>query len=99
MSRTNEVMTRPQDGEINAIICAMRLFPDSQKLQEHACEALRNFMLSTDNADSIRTNASELRQLMTHAARTFPKNALSVQTKYWLGCNALGLITNEYLYG
>lgn len=70
--QTNEVMIA-SDGEINAIICAMRLFPNSQKLQEHACVALRNFMLSSDNADLIRTNASELRHLMTHAARAFPE--------------------------
>ena len=61
------------DGEINAIISAMRLFPESHKLQEHACVALRNFMLSEDNADLIRSNGSELRHLMTHAAARFPE--------------------------
>jgi hypothetical protein len=61
------------DGEINAIISAMRLFPESSKLQEHACVAMRNFMLSADNADLIRTNAEELGRLMTHAATRFPE--------------------------
>ena len=61
------------DGEINAIISAMRLFPESHKLQEHACVALRNFILSEDNADLIRSNGSELRHLRTHAAARFPE--------------------------
>jgi hypothetical protein len=70
--QTNEVMIAT-DGEINAIISAMRLFPESSKLQEHACVAMRNFMLSADNVDLIRTNATELGRLMTHAATRFPE--------------------------
>ena len=61
------------DGEINAIISAMRLFPESHELQEHACVALRNFIFSEENADLIRSNGSELRHLMTHAAARFPE--------------------------
>ena len=61
------------DGEINAIISAMRLFPESHKLQEHACVTLCNFILSEDNADLIRSNGLELRHLMTYAAARFPE--------------------------
>ena len=58
--QTNEVMMMMMmmmatDGEINAIISAMRRFPDSAKLQQHAFVALRNLMLSADNAALIRS--------------------------------------------
>jgi hypothetical protein len=69
--QTNEVMIAT-DGEITAIMSAMRRFPHSEKLQEHACVALRNFLLSADNAALVRHQAVELEQLMNGAAARFP---------------------------
>lgn len=69
--QTNEVMIAT-DGEISAIMSAMRRFPNSEKLQEHACVALRNFLLSADNAALVRFQAEELETLMNGAATRFP---------------------------
>jgi hypothetical protein len=69
--QTNEVMIAT-DGEISAIMSAMRKFPNSEKLQEHACVALRNFLLSADNAALVRFQAEELEKLMNGAAARFP---------------------------
>jgi hypothetical protein len=70
--QTNEVMIAT-DGEINAIMAAMRRFPTSERLQEHACVALRNFMLSSDNAALVRNQQSELEELMDLAAARHPE--------------------------
>ena len=69
--QTNEVMLAT-DGEVNAIISAMRRFPDSAKLQENSCIVLRNFMLSQENADLIGNSASELIGLLQRASARFP---------------------------
>lgn len=70
--QTNEVMIAT-DGEISAIMAAMRRFPASERLQEHACVALRNFMLSTDNVALVRNQQAELGELMNQAATRFPE--------------------------
>lgn len=70
---TNEVMI-VSEGEINAIMSAMRRFPHSERLQEHACVVLRNFLLSSDNAAIVRPQATELQQLMNHALTRFPES-------------------------
>lgn len=69
--QTNEVMIATE-VEINAIISAMRRFPEAVKVQEHACVALRNFMLSEDNADLIRGHSHILVNLLRQAASKFP---------------------------
>ncbi len=69
--QTNEVMI-VSEGEIGAIMAALRRFPSSERLQEHACVALRNFLLSADNAVIVRPLAAELEQLMHEAANRFP---------------------------
>jgi predicted regulator of Ras-like GTPase activity (Roadblock/LC7/MglB family) len=69
--QTNEVMLA-SEGEISTIMSAMRRFPNSERLQEHACVALRNFLLSADNAAIVRGQAPELEQLMNGAAERFP---------------------------
>ena len=69
--QTNEVMIAT-DGEISAIMSAMKRFPHSEKLQEHACVALRNFLLSADNAALVRHQSDELERLMHHASSRFP---------------------------
>jgi hypothetical protein len=69
--QTNEVMIAT-DGEISAIMSAMRRFTESERLQEHACVALRNFLLSADNAELVRHSRDELEKLMNHAASRFP---------------------------
>mmetsp|Transcript_62880 Transcript_62880/g.94923 ORF Transcript_62880/g.94923 Transcript_62880/m.94923 type:complete len:1297 (-) Transcript_62880:36-3926(-) len=69
--QTNEVMIAT-DGEISAIMSAMKRFPHSEKLQEHACVALRNFLLSADNAALVRHQADELERLMNAASSRFP---------------------------
>lgn len=51
--QTNEVMIATE-GEITAIIGAMQRFPLAEKLQEHGCVALRNFLLSRDNFPLIQ---------------------------------------------
>jgi hypothetical protein len=70
-AQTNEVMIA-SDGEVNAIISAMRRFPVSDRLQEHACVALRNFLLSADNVDIIKSNENEVRLLVQQASSRFP---------------------------
>ncbi|KAL3932992.1 MAG: hypothetical protein SGARI_003818, partial [Bacillariaceae sp.] len=68
---TNEVMLATE-GEITAILGAMRRFPNSEKLQEHACVAFRNFMLSADNLPLVEFQKSEVEELMNVAATRFP---------------------------
>lgn len=70
--QTNEVMIA-SEGEIGAIMSAMRRFPDSERLQEHACVAIRNFLLSSDNVAIVRPHATELDKLMNTAATKFPE--------------------------
>lgn len=69
--QTNEVMIA-SEGEISAIMSGMRRFPHSERLQEHACVALRNFLLSADNAAIVQPQAAELQQLMNAASSRFP---------------------------
>lgn len=69
--QTNEVMIAT-DGEIGAIMSAMKRFPQSERLQEHACVALRNFLLSADNAALVRHQADDLERLMNAASTRFP---------------------------
>jgi hypothetical protein len=68
---TNEVIIA-QEGEINAIIAAMRRFPNSAKLQGNACLALRNLLLSSDSFDSVRYLADDIRVRVNAAAARFP---------------------------
>ena len=44
-----------------------------EKLQEHACVLLRNFLLSTDNVALVRPQADELQVLISSAASRFPE--------------------------
>lgn len=69
---TNEVMIAG-DSEISAIISAMRHFPNSAKLQQHGCVALRNFMLSAENIDMARNCADDLTNLVLSASSQFPE--------------------------
>lgn len=69
--QTNEVMIA-SEGEINAILAAMRRFPNSERLQEHACVAMRNFMLSSDNTALVRNQQAELEGLMNVASTRYP---------------------------
>eukprot|EP00934_Nitzschia_sp_Nitz4_P008213 Nitzschia sp. Nitz4//scaffold1_size375055//185340//189218//NITZ4_000274-RA/size375055-processed-gene-0.362-mRNA-1//1//CDS//3329541039//8203//frame0 len=69
--QTNEVMI-VSEGEVSAIMSAMRRFPHSEKLQENACVVLRNFLLSADNATIIRRESAELQTLLNHASTRFP---------------------------
>jgi hypothetical protein len=68
---TNEVMLAGE-GEINAIMSAMKHYPNSERLQSYAVTALRNLMLSADNVELIRGNAEELMTLLMIAATNFP---------------------------
>ena len=68
---TNEVIIA-QEGEVNAVISAMRCFPKSAKLQENACLALRNLLLSPESVDSVRYLAEEIRSVVAMAATRFP---------------------------
>jgi len=70
--QTNEVMIA-SEGEIRAIMSALRRFPQSERLQEHGCVALRNFLLSADNAVIVRSEATELEELVSAAAQRFPE--------------------------
>lgn len=70
--QTNEVMIA-SEGEFGAIMAAMRRFPNSERLQEHACVALRNFLLSADNVDIVRAQSVELEQLIHDASSRFPE--------------------------
>jgi len=69
--QTNEVMIAGE-GEISAMMSAMRRFPNSERLQEHACVALRNFVLSADNVAILRPQVVELEELMNAATVRFP---------------------------
>jgi len=60
------------EQEIRTIMSSMRRFPNSQELQEHACVALRNFLLSADNVSLVRPHAVELEELIHGAAKRFP---------------------------
>jgi pyridoxine 5'-phosphate synthase PdxJ len=59
------------ENEIKAILTAMRSFPDSEDLQEHACFAIRNYLLSPDNS-LIRSKAAEVRTAVYGALTTCP---------------------------
>lgn len=69
--QTNEVMIA-SEGEISAIMSSMRRFPHSERLQEHACVALRNFLLSSDNVEIVRPQWAELIELIDAASSRFP---------------------------
>ena len=69
--QTNEVMVATE-GEINAIMSGMRRFTQSERLQEHACVALRNFLLSADNATLVKNQKDEVIQLVNNASSSFP---------------------------
>lgn len=70
--QTNEVMIA-SEGEISAIMTALRRFPQSERLQEQGCVVLRNFLLSADNAAIVRPQAAELETLMNLAASRYPE--------------------------
>jgi hypothetical protein len=68
---TNEVMIA-SEGEITAIIGAMRRFPNTERLQEHGCVVLRNFLLSDDNLPLMLTLQAQVAKLMNTASVRFP---------------------------
>jgi hypothetical protein len=68
---TNEAIIA-QDGEINAIITAMRRFPNSAKLQQNACLALQNLLLSPESVDPVKYLTDDIRVVVNAAAARFP---------------------------
>jgi hypothetical protein len=68
---TNEAIIA-QDGEINAIITAMRRFPNSAKLQQNACLALQNLLLSPESVDPVKYLTDDIRVVVNTAAARFP---------------------------
>lgn len=68
---TNEVIIA-QEGEVNAVISAMRCYPRSAKLQENACVALQNLLLSPESVDSVKYLEDEIRSAVSFAAKSFP---------------------------
>jgi hypothetical protein len=71
-AQTNEVLIA-SEGEITAILGAMRRFPNTERLQEHGCVVLRNFLLSDDNLPLILTQQEQVAKLMNDALATFPR--------------------------
>lgn len=69
--QTNEVMI-VTEGETSAMLSAMRRFPQSERLQEYSCLALRNLLLSADNVAILRPQATEVIELVTAASSRFP---------------------------
>lgn len=69
--QTNECLIA-QEGEVNAVMSAMRCFPQSAKLQENACIALQNLLLSPESVDSVRFLLNEIRTVVSVAASRFP---------------------------
>jgi hypothetical protein len=69
--QTNEVMI-VSDSDVSAILSAMRRFPYSEQLQETACTALRNFLLSAHNVEVVRPQMTDLEELITVASSRFP---------------------------
>jgi hypothetical protein len=61
-------------NEVNAILSAMRSFPASADLQEQACYALRNYLLSPDNA-LIRSAEPEVTVAMYNAMSACPHHS------------------------
>lgn len=72
---TNEVIIA-QEGEVSAVISAMRCYPQSAKLQENACLALRNLLLSPESVDSVRFLGDEIKAVVSTAASRFPDECL-----------------------
>ena len=70
---TSEVIIA-QEGEVNAVISAMRCYPRSAKLQENACVALRNLLLSPESVDSVKYLRDEIRSAVSFAANHYPEN-------------------------
>jgi len=68
----NEVMLASLD-EITCLVAAMRRYPKSERCQEYAVMALRNYLLSEDNIENVRNNADQLEQLLMSAASRFPE--------------------------
>jgi hypothetical protein len=56
------------DGEINAIIAAMRRFPNLAKLQQNACLTLQNVLLSPESVDPVRYLTDNIRVVVNAAA-------------------------------
>jgi hypothetical protein len=69
--QTNEVMI-VSDGDVSAILSAMRRFPYSEQLQETACTALRNFLLSAHNVEVVRPQRKDLEELIDIASSRYP---------------------------
>jgi hypothetical protein len=67
---TNEVIIA-QEGEVHAVISAMRCHPRSAKLQECACLALRNLLLSPESVDSVKYLGDDIRSVVSYAAEHF----------------------------
>eukprot|EP00546_Thalassionema_frauenfeldii_P021261 CAMPEP_0178902840 /NCGR_PEP_ID=MMETSP0786-20121207/4828_1 /TAXON_ID=186022 /ORGANISM="Thalassionema frauenfeldii, Strain CCMP 1798" /LENGTH=1332 /DNA_ID=CAMNT_0020574151 /DNA_START=83 /DNA_END=4082 /DNA_ORIENTATION=+ len=68
----NEVMLASIE-EITCLVSAMRRYPDSEKIQEYAVMALRNYVLSQDNVEIINSNVDQLDHLLMTAASRFPE--------------------------
>jgi len=78
--QTNEVMIAG-DGEFSAILAAMRRFPESEQLQEQACSAIRNFLLSEDNVEIVRPQANDVEELIHLASARFPERCVERATQ------------------
>jgi len=68
-------MDGPDDGNhgvVDAVILCMRRYPDSVKLQEITCLALRNLSLSPPNLMLIKQRTDEVEKLLYKAAAKFP---------------------------
>lgn len=60
------------EGVVDAVILCMRRFPDSVKLQEIVCLALRNLSLSPSMLRLMKQRTDDLEKLLHKAAAKFP---------------------------
>ena len=78
---SEDVLLSISDGEISAILAAMRRFPYSERLQEHACEALRNVLQSKKNVEVVWPQRSDVEQLISAASSRFPERCSHYATQ------------------
>lgn len=79
---TNRV-TEMRDAELEAIISAMRRFPDEQGVQVQACILIRNYTFAPENMPKIRAKP-DLFELLQRAGDVFP-HACGERANYILG--------------
>jgi hypothetical protein len=58
--------------EIHTIVSAMRRYPKSEKIAEHGCVVLCNFLSSPDNSSAFNSCQLEMKSAVSTAASRFP---------------------------